>query len=82
MSQINEENEIINEDPNPKKTGIVSRILAFLALLIMVGLIVAFIWCIFSGSKYIIQMLFLVIIYPVIVYVMVWLRKVFDRKED
>ena len=33
----------------------------------------------FSGSNYVIQMLFVIIVFPVIMYLFVWLRKVFDN---
>ena len=54
------------------------RILAIIALLIFLGLIIGLIVCMITGSKYTMAMLFCVIIYPSILYIMKWLKKVFS----
>lgn len=55
------------------------RVLAWILLGIYAVLLGVFIFFVVSGSQYILQMLFILIIYPVILYIIVWLRKVFDK---
>ena len=62
-----------------KKTSLLARIFATLCLLIFAVMIGIFIYFIITGSEYIMAMLFVVIIFPVILYLIVWLRKVFSR---
>ncbi len=76
------ETSVKSVTPENKISKIFVRIFAVLALLVMLGLLGGLIYCIFFNGKYLIQMLFLVIIYPVILYIMVWLKKVFDKRED
>ena len=83
---MNNEDKIINKENESNKKdkphSLFLRIIAIVIIISMIGLLGAFVWCIISGSKYIIQMLFLVIIYPMVIYVMIWLKKVFDKRED
>ncbi len=53
------------------------RLLALFLILIYVVLLGIFIYMIVVGSKYIVAMLFVLIVYPVILYLLLWLRKVF-----
>lgn len=62
-----------------KNKNILKRIISIILLLGFVVLLGIFIYTIVSGSAYVIQMLFVVIIYPVIIYIVVWLRKVFEK---
>jgi len=55
-----------------------ARIMAIIALLILLGLIIGLVVCMITGSEYTLAMLFCVIIYPIILYIMNWLRKVFS----
>ena len=55
------------------------RILAIIGLIIMVFLIGWLIFCLATGSKYTVAVLFVTIIYPVILYFFFWIRKVFSR---
>ena len=65
-----------------KKSDIILRIIAVILLLIYVLILAGFIYMIITGSKYIFSMLFVVIVYPIIIYLLVWLKTGFDRKED
>ena len=55
-----------------------ARIGAIIGLVIFLGLFIWLIVCIITGSKYTMAMLFCVIIYPIILYIMKWLKKVFS----
>ena len=73
-------NSQINENENETVVrGKGSRILAWVLIGIYAVLLGLFIYFIISGSQYILQMLFVLIIYPVFLYIIVWLRKVFDK---
>ena len=74
--QVNNETNETNETVSHGKG---TRILAWILLGIYALLLGIFIFFIISGSQYILQMLFVIIIYPVILYIIVWLRKVFDK---
>jgi len=70
------------EDNNDKKTSknnIFIRIIAMIILGIYLVLLGIFVYMLFSGSNYVIQMLFVIIVFPVVIYLFVWLRKVFDN---
>ncbi len=71
-------------DTSENKTShsLISRVVAVILLIIFLCLIVSFIYMVITGSEYTFSMLFLVIIYPLIIYLFVWLKKVFSRKED
>ena len=85
MSNTNNMNETTNNSQikeNENETvvrGKGSRILAWVLIGIYAVLLGLFIYFIISGSQYILQMLFVLIIYPVFLYIIVWLRKVFDK---
>ena len=55
----------------------IKRILAFIALFILAALVIWLIICIITGSKYTLAVLFCLILYPVLLYVFLWLKKVF-----
>ncbi len=79
---VPEEQNLENNKEEPVRHSLPSRILAIVLLLIFVGILIGYIYTIVTKSKYTFSMLFLVIIYPLIVYLILWLKKVFDRKED
>ena len=68
------------EDLAYSKAGKMKRILAIIALVIMAALLIWLIVCIITNSELTIPVLFCNIIYPIILYVMVWLKRVFSRK--
>ena len=81
-SENNENNEIseINEtNDNKVKTSLLLRIVAILLLLGYLALLGIFIYMVIAGSKYIFAMIFVLIMYPLILYLMTWLRKVFSN---
>ena len=81
-SENNENNEIseINEtNDNKVKTSLLLRIVAILLLLGYLALLGIFIYMVIAGSKYIFAMIFVLIMYPLILYLMTWLRKVFSK---
>ena len=76
---VKDQNEINETAGTSENRGKGVRILAWILLGIYAVLLGVFIFFIVSGSQYILQMLFIVIIYPVILYIIIWLRKVFDK---
>ena len=81
-SENNENNEIseTNEtNDNKVKTSLLLRIVAILLLLGYLALLGIFIYMVIAGSKYIFAMIFVLIMYPLILYLMTWLRKVFSK---
>ena len=81
-NNITEENNQTENNEKPVKHSLFSRILAIVLLLIFVVILIGYIYTIVTKSKYTFSMLFIVIIYPLIVYLILWLKRVFDRKED
>ena len=73
MSEINETND------NKVKTSLLLRIVAILLLLGYLALLGIFIYMVIAGSKYIFAMIFVLIMYPLILYLMTWLKKVFSK---
>ena len=67
------------EEEGTVKHSLAARILAVIALLIFLGLIIWLIVCIVTESQYTLAVIFCVIIYPILLYVMFWLKKVFSR---
>lgn len=61
------------------KTSLATRIVAIICLLIFAIMLGIFIYLVITGSEYILAMLFVIIIFPVILYLIVWLRKVFSK---
>ena len=66
------------ETAGSKKRSPGARIAAIIALLILAALFVWLIICIATGSKYTMAVIFCIIIYPLIIYFMLWLKKVFS----
>ena len=64
------------------KRSIILRIIALLFLGLYLVLLGIFIYMLFSGSNYVIQMLFVIIVFPVFIYLFVWLRKVFNNEDN
>ncbi len=80
VKKMDEETKLQKEEVGEeKKTSLLARIFATLCLLIFAVMIGIFIYFIITGSEYIMAMLFVVIIFPAILYLIVWLRKVFSR---
>lgn len=55
-----------------------ARIMAIIALAILFGLLVWLVVCLITGSKYTMAVLFCVIVYPILLYIGLWLKKVFS----
>ena len=64
------------------KRSIILRIIALLFLGLYLVLLGIFIYMLFSGSNYVIQMLFVIIVFPVFIYLFVWLKKVFNNEDN
>lgn len=64
------------------KRSIILQIIALLFLCLYLVLLGIFIYMLFSGSNYVIQMLFVIIVFPVFIYLFVWLRKVFNNEDN
>lgn len=80
VKKMDEESKLQKEEVGEvKKTSLADRIIAILCLLMFAVMIGIFIYFIITGSEYILAMLFVVIIFPVIIYLIVWLKKVFSK---
>jgi TRAP-type C4-dicarboxylate transport system permease large subunit len=64
------------------KRSLFSRILALLAVALILGLFGGVIYCIVTGSEHLMAMMFTAIVVPLIIYLLVWLKKVFSRTDD
>ena len=64
------------------KRSKLSRVLAILLLAIYAVLLGIFIYLVIVQSQYILAMLFVIIIYPIIFYIILWLNKVFSKNEE
>lgn len=78
-SENNEISEINETNDNKVKTSLLLRIVAILLLFGYLALLGIFIYMVIAGSKYIFAMIFVLIMYPLILYLMTWLRKVFSN---
>ncbi len=78
-SENNEISEINETNDNKVKTSLLLRIVAILLLFGYLALLGIFIYMVIAGSKYIFAMIFVLIMYPLILYLMTWLRKVFSK---
>jgi hypothetical protein len=56
--------------------------MALLSVFVIVGLIGGVIYCIVTDSEYLMAMMFTAIIVPLIIYLLVWLKKVFSKSDD
>ena len=64
------------------KHSLFSRIIALLAVALILGLFGGVIYCIVTGSEHLMAMIFTAIVVPLIIYLLVWLKKVFSKTED
>ncbi|MBQ1328567.1 MAG: hypothetical protein IIY49_11085 [Eubacterium sp.] len=74
--------EKINESDSGKiteKKSLAERIISIIALIILFGLIGWLIYAIVTGSDLILAILFVNVIYAFIVYIFLWLKKVFSK---
>ena len=67
----------MDNSENKEKRSILSRIIAIILLAIYAVFLGIFIYFVITGSKYILAMLFVIIVYPVSLYLIFWIRKVF-----
>ena len=58
------------------------RLISVLIILIIVSLFGGVIYCIITGSKYLLPMVFVSIIIPVAIYLVVWVGKVFSKSDE
>ena len=64
------------------KHSLFSRIMALLALALIIGLVGGVIYCIVTDSEHLMAMMFTAIVVPLIIYLLVWLKKVFGKTDD
>lgn len=64
------------------KHSLFSRIMALLSVAVIAALIGGVIYCIVTDSEYLMAMMFTAIIVPLIIYLLVWLKKVFSKSAD
>ena len=80
VKKMDEESKLQKEEVREvKKASLAARIIAILCLLMFAVMIGIFIYFIITGSEYILALLFVVILLPVIIYLIVWLKKVFSK---
>ena len=79
--EVIEEIEEFNEEELEtfKKNSTFKRIVAWIFLALIAVMLCIFIYMVFTGSQYIIPMLFVLIILPFAAYIMIWLRDVFSK---
>ena len=80
ITEYLQENEEFDEEELPKARRKSVRVLAIIGLVIMAFLICWLIFCIITGSQYTLAVLFVTIIIPIILYIFLWLKKVFSRE--
>jgi len=64
------------------KNNIFKRLISLLIILIIVSLFGGVIYCIITGSKYLLPMVFVSMIIPVVIYLIVWVKKVFSKSDE
>ena len=64
------------------KHSLFSRIIALLSVVLILGLFGGVIYCIVTGSEHLMAMMFTAIIVPLVIYLLLWLKKVFSKTED
>ena len=80
VKKMDEESKLQKEEVGEvKKASLAARIIAILCLLMFAVMIGIFIYFIITGSEYILAMLFVVIIFPVIIYLIIRHKKVFSK---
>ena len=67
----------MDNSDNKEKRSILSRIIAIILLAIYAVFLGIFIYFVIIGSKFILPMLFVIIVYPVSLYLIFWIRRVF-----
>ena len=79
--EITEEIEEFDEEELEtfKKNSTFKRIVAWIFLALIAVMLCIFIYMVFTGSQYIIPMLFVLIILPFAAYIMIWLKDVFSK---
>ncbi len=82
--EINKEIDIMSEDKYIKRVSgnKLFRIMAIIALVIIVGLVIATFISGITGSKYFMGFLILSIIVPGFIYVVLWIGKVFFNQTQ
>ena len=61
---------------------LLKRIVAMILVILFELILGLFFYCIIFKTEWIVPMLFVLIIYPVVLYVAMWLRKVFSTRAD
>ena len=64
------------------KNSLFKRLMSLLIILIIVSLFGGVIYCIITGSKYLLPMVFVSMIVPVIIYLILWVKKVFSKSDE
>ena len=82
MSENNESiNEVMENEEKPvMKRNPMLRVAAWILLIGYLFLLGLFVYMVVTGSRYIFAMIFILIMYPLILYLMIWLRKTFGNK--
>ena len=82
MSENNESiNEVMENEEKPvMKRNPMLRVAAWILLIGYLFLLGLFVYMVVTESRYIFAMIFILIMYPLILYLMIWLRKTFGNK--
>lgn len=79
IEEAEAEEEIEEVREKAQKNSLFKRVVAWIFLALIAVMFCIFIFMVITGSKYIIPMLFVLIILPFAAYIMIWLRDVFSK---
>ncbi len=76
-----EAEDIISDEGRKSSHSKSARVLAIIALAILAFLVIWLVVCIITDSPHTMAVLFCVIFFPIVIYIMFWLKKVFGGKS-
>lgn len=70
----------LNENKEVKRS-LLQRITAIIMIMVILFCVGWIIWAIAVGSEHLIQIVFIALILPIIIYLFVWIKKVFSKNR-
>jgi hypothetical protein len=64
------------------KNGLFKRLISLIIILIIVSLFGGVIYCMITGSEHLFAMVIVAMIVPVIIYLLLWVKKVFSKSDE
>ena len=64
------------------KNGLFKRLISLIIILIIVSLSGGVIYCMITGSEHLFAMVIVAMIVPVIIYLLLWVKKVFSKSDE